>query len=402
METNHTISSKRRLSIGLYLNYFIHGFGLIILAQNMQSLATSWSTTIAVVSYIMSGIGIGRLIAYPITGFLSDRLNRKLFIYLGMAGYFIFAVGMIMTNNLIIAYLLAIIAGLANSNLDAGTYTTLVEINDGNGHGTVILKAFISAGEFILPVIVLTLHQHQLWFGWAFIIMAGLILINLLNIMPLRFPQQVAPTVDQIKRYPKVNRQRKGIATVLLAFYGFTSMAVMIWFTQWITLFAQKTLHFNESTAHFLLSLYSIGSIIGVFVLYWLLKRKVSEQLLLITLNLGALVALLLVSIGQQPLVAEIGCILFGFCAAGGVMQTGLTWFMNLYPQHRGTITGIFYFFGSIASLLVPIISGWLSKTSIQIAFCSNLIIAILGFLLVLGATIVINTNTRKDDSHAN
>lgn len=142
---------KLRLTLNLYLNYFVHGFGLIILAQNMVALSQDWGTPLKVVSFVISGIGIGRLIAYLITGPLADVLSRKLFIYIGMLSYLTFALGMVMHPNLIVAYGLAILAGIANSALDAGTYTTLVEMNNGKGHGTVLIKAFMSLGEFVLP-----------------------------------------------------------------------------------------------------------------------------------------------------------------------------------------------------------------------------------------------------------
>lgn len=66
--TNLTIGQRRRLSLSLYLNYVVHGFGLLILAQNMANLSTSWGTTIKMVSFVISGVGIGRLLAYLITG----------------------------------------------------------------------------------------------------------------------------------------------------------------------------------------------------------------------------------------------------------------------------------------------------------------------------------------------
>ncbi|USS84511.1 MFS transporter [Fructilactobacillus myrtifloralis] len=390
---------KRRLSWSLYFNYFIHGFALIILAQNMTSLATSWQTTIAVVSYVMSGVGIGRLIAYPLTGWLSDRFSRKNFVYLGLACYFGFAIGMVSTTNLVIAYGLALLAGIGNSALDAGTYTTLVEINDGHGAGTVILKAFISVGEFILPLLVTSLAQHHLWFGWTFVVMALLILGSMVNLLFVRFPQPFSGTATQPTTQITMGHGRRWLATGCLALYGFTAMAVMIWFTQWITLFAERQLHFSTDLSHWLLSLYSIGSIIGVLALYGYLKRERSEKWLLIGFNLGTLVALLLVVFGTVPLVVEIGSWLFGVCAASGVMQLGLTWFMNLYPHRRGLVTGTFYFFGSLASLLVPLLSGWLSKTSLQLAFSANLLIALLGICLAVGATGAIKL--RKDENHA-
>lgn len=120
-QTTITVGQRRRLSLSLYLNYVVHGFGLLILAQNMANLASSWGVTIKMVSFIISGVGIGRLLAYLITGYWADRLSRKLFVYLGMTCYFIFAIGMVMSPSIPVAYGLAILAGIANSALDAGT-----------------------------------------------------------------------------------------------------------------------------------------------------------------------------------------------------------------------------------------------------------------------------------------
>ena len=77
-------TAKRRLSVSLYLNYLVHGMGLIILAQNMNSLGTAWNQPIKIVSFVISGIGIGRLISYLITGFLSDKISRKFFLVYAM------------------------------------------------------------------------------------------------------------------------------------------------------------------------------------------------------------------------------------------------------------------------------------------------------------------------------
>ena len=57
---------------------------------------------------------------------------------------------------------------------------------------------------------------------------------------------------------------------------------------------------------------------------------------------------------------------------------------MKLYPAHRGLVTGAFYFFGSIASFTVPLISGSLSVHSVGTAFSANLLVAGSGFLLML------------------
>lgn len=385
METKSKLKlNNLRLSIGLYLNYFVHGFALIILAQNMTNLAHSWVTTIAMVSYVMSGVGIGRLIAYPISGLLTDRFGRKTFVYLGMLAYLIFALGMAVANQVWLAYIFAIFAGVANSLLDAGTYPTLVEMNDGQGQGTVLLKAFMSAGEFILPMLVAFLGDHQLWYGWSFMMMAVLLMINGLILVPVKFPLPNQTSGSRQQLSTGKYSLRKFVMTGALLGYGYTSMALMILFTQWITLYAQKVLYMTEIMSHFLLSLYSVGSIMGVIALFFLLKLKLSENKLMLGLNFLAVAALLTILVTNHAFLIELACVVFGFSAAGGVMQTGLTLFMKLYPTHRGAITGSFYFFGSLASFTIPIITGWLSKSSIFNAFRFDFVIGILGLVLVM------------------
>lgn len=389
--------NKKRLSLSLYLNYLIHGFGIIILAQNIVSLSSMWSVPIKTVSFVISGIGIGRLLAYLITGALSDVLNRKLFVFIGMFCYLVFAIGMISTRSIPVAYGLAILAGIANSALDVGTYTTLVEMNDGKGYDTILIKGFMSIGEFILPLIVASLSSNGLWFGWSFIIMAALIVVNMINMVSVKFPN-VKSGAKQTKTQgtQKHFHMVRALKTIILLAYGYVSMALMIWFTQWITLFAQKSLNFGNLAAHTLMSLYSTGSIIGVIVLFILLKRNVNELKLLVSLNLLAVLSLLLIVVaGQNLVIANVASLVFGFSAASGVMQTGLTVFMNMFPEHRGMITGIYYFFGSVASFTVPLITGVLSANSISLAFSTDLVIGVIA--VVLMAALVALQRVKED-----
>lgn len=293
---------------------------------------------------------------------------------------------MISTRSIPVAYGLAILAGIANSALDAGTYTTLVEMNDGKGYNTILIKGFMSIGEFILPLIVASLSSNGLWFGWSFIIMAALIVVNMINMVSVKFPNvKSGAKQTKIQGTQKHFHMVRALKTVILLAYGYVSMALMIWFTQWITLFAQKSLNFGNLAAHTLMSLYSTGSIIGVIVLFILLKRNVNELKLLVSLNLLAVLSLLLIVVaGQNLVIANVASLVFGFSAASGVMQTGLTVFMNMFPEHRGMITGIYYFFGSVASFTVPLITGVLSANSISLAFSTDLVIGVIAVVLMV------------------
>lgn len=394
--------NKRRLSFSLYLNYFIHGLGLIILAQNINNLSSAWNTPIKTVSFVISGIGIGRLLAYLITGALADIFNRKLFVYIGMLSYFVFAIGMPITHSIPVAYGMAILAGIANSALDAGTYTTLVEISDGNGYGTVLVKGFMSIGEFVLPLIVVFLANNDLWFGWSFMLMAIFLVINMINMATIKFPKISKNNLEtRIALSEGTGFKHKFLKfskLLILLAYGYVSMALMIWFTQWITLFSQEELGFSNFNSHLVMSLYSIRSMLGVIALFIMLKREFNKVKLLVNLNILAMISLAIITLlGKNVVLTDIASLVFGFSAAGGIMQVGLTIFMNVYPEHKGLVTGMFYFFGSIASFTVPLITGEFSEQSIGLAFSGDLLISLLavGLSLILALIIFVEKRWR-------
>ncbi|MFT8361569.1 MAG: MFS transporter [Sporolactobacillus sp.] len=379
------VAQKRRLSIVLYLNYVVHGMGLIILAQNMRELSAAWATPLATVSYVMSGIGIGRLIAYYAIGSLSDRYGRKVFITFGMISYFLFLVGILFTSDFRIAYLFAILAGIANSALDSGTYPTFLEMADDNGSANILIKAAMSLGEFVLPLFIGMNDDLGGWYGYSFLLAAALLLINLALISRTPFPERIKSISSAARKAVpalKMDYSKIGLV-IILSIYGYTSMALMIWYTQWITLYGTDVLHMPTLQAHFLLSLYSVGSITGVLLLFVLLKKQwVQDKSLIVWMNGLSLLILAAICYIGNPLVVSIGSFLFGLTAASGVMQIGLNLFLSLFPEIKGRVTGIFFSFGSIASFSVPIISGQLSKLSTANALRSDLLIAFLSFVL--------------------
>ena len=80
----------------LYLNYFIHGVGCSILGQAVikEALATAWGVEAMAITAISAALGLGRLIALPFAGPLSDKLGRRISTAIGSASYAIYLVGL--------------------------------------------------------------------------------------------------------------------------------------------------------------------------------------------------------------------------------------------------------------------------------------------------------------------
>ncbi|WP_353948677.1 MFS transporter [Sporolactobacillus sp. Y61] len=400
-------SNKIRLSFTLYLNYFVHGIGLLILTQNMKALSGEWGTPLATVSYVISGVGIGRLLAYYLLGSLSDRYGRKNFVYFGMLSYFIFFIGMIVTTDFRVAYLLAILAGVANSALDSGTYPTFLEMDNRNGAANILIKAAMSVGEFVLPIFIGLNENLGGWYGLSFIFAGTILVINFLLIMRTPFPRQSRP--DKSANHHLIAGQNlsgcKIGLMIILSIYGYTSMAAMILFTQWITIYGTDILHMSNMSAHFMLSLYSVGSITGVLLIFTIMKKRLIQDMnLIVGLNGLSLLTLFIVCFSTQPLLVSIGSFIFGVTAAGGVMQIGLNIFISLFPQAKGRVTGIYFSFGSLASFTVPIFTGMLSNISTAAALRADLLIALVSFTIwIIGQRLLsaAGEKAKTQSSHA-
>lgn len=85
----------------LYLNYFIHGVGCSILGQAVikEALAAAWGVEAMAITAISAALGLGRLIALPFAGPLSDKLGRRISTAIGSASYAIYLIGLALAFN---------------------------------------------------------------------------------------------------------------------------------------------------------------------------------------------------------------------------------------------------------------------------------------------------------------
>lgn len=375
-------------ALALYFNYFVHGMGVIILSQNAAALAKQWGTSQTAALAVVSALGIGRIINLLISGVLSDKFGRKPFVQLGIVTYFIFFIGILLSPNTVIAYILGILAGMANSFLDTGTYPGLMEIYpNSKGTSNVVLKAFISAGQFLLPFIVSGLAAAHMWYGWSFIIPAAILVVTFLYFLfGGAFPDSNEVTKEDEEKAEKAEEQASNniasnvwIDGTLFIIYGYISQATFYLVSQMLTQYGQQVGDMAQASAHSLVSWYSLGSICCV-LLTAVLGKKISEIHFVPVYTLGAFVSILLMWLfPTNAALMIILAFLVGFFAAGGVMQLALTVMAEFFPAGKGTVTGFFYTAGSIASFTIPLFIGWIGNMK-NVMFL-DVIIALIGFI---------------------
>ena len=142
----------------LYLNYFIHGIGCSVLGQVAvkETLVSQWGISdIGKVTMVAAALGLGRLIALPFAGPLSDKLGRRIASLIGILSYIIFFLGLAMSPNMTVAYIAAILGGIANSFLDTGVIPACVEILEPRSSmATMLTKFSMSCAQLLLPFMI--------------------------------------------------------------------------------------------------------------------------------------------------------------------------------------------------------------------------------------------------------
>jgi MFS family permease len=382
---------------GMYINYFLLGMVNIMLASNMSFLTKQLNTDGAGISYIISAIGIGKLLSYSLSGILSDKFGRKPLILVSSLTMAIFLIGIPLSPNYPTAFIFAIIAGIANSAMDAGTYPALIEVfPKSSGSASVLVKAFISAGAALLPFMIAFFADRDLFYGYAFFLPALIYLLNMIFMFKLPFPnhkreqsivQQQNTAENKFISPPKMKQE--GIALIVI---GFTSTALFTVAQIWLPTYGQQVLGMAESSSVRLLSYYSIGALISVLVLAVLLSKVLRPVTVILVYPMITLIAVLTLLFVKVPAIAIAAAFFMGFSTAG-VFQLAITVMTELFWNKKGTVTGIVATAAGLAAILLPLATGLMSKTGhISIIFIFDAMLSVVG----IAAAAFVNYRYRK------
>lgn len=413
---NNIITKKRYYptALVLYLNYLLEGMENIILAQCMAPLIVQLGTNKAGVAYVISGLGIGKIAVLLIAGVLCDKYGRRLFVNLGMGVFLIFFVGILLSKSVTVAFVFAIIGGMANSFMDAGTYPALMDaFPESEGTANILVKAFIAAGQFILPLMIGYLLNNNLYFGYSFIFcIIGYVILGLF-LFKLPFPDEdkkrmqgesqnegksATAEVESTNRF--VNKPKFSIEGIALIAIGFTCTTTFYLISVWLPTYGQEVVGMAKTASLALISYYSIGSLISVFITAYLVKSLVKPVTILFVYPLISFIFLVILLLVPTPTICKVCGFMIGFAAAGGVLQLTITTMAQFFPGGKGKATGFVNTACSAAFFIIPVATGIISKTSISGIILLNIVITGVGILLSIIVNIryhkVFGTSTKK------
>lgn len=379
----------------LYTNFIFQGMAAIILSQNLHALMNSWQATVQQVTLVISGIGLGRVLILYFAGYFSDKFGRKKTVQLGIISYLIFFIGILLSQNYLQGLFFALFAGFSNAFLDTSTYPTLMEAypnEKDNSSLSVLNKAFISLGQFILPLLTRFMLDHEIYYGLVFIGCALGLFLNLLYISRLGFPERAtlketsSQVVDENEATVKAKQPLFKVEGLALLVFSFTCVSTFNIFILWVPSFAESLNLMNHSNSLVLVSAYSIGSFASVFLTSLIVKRGVAPTLLLVWCTLISLFLLIGMTFFPSVPMFLVGSIGIGVFAAGGIWQLGLAVLLELFSKGKGRITSYYSIATSVSVMIIPYITGQLEKINVSMIFGLNIVLTAIG---VVAAVII-------------
>lgn len=375
-------------AFALYMTYFVLGIAATVMSQYKQEFASLWgasrladgSLDVSGVVAVIAAIGLGRLVAFPVAGPLSDRFGRRVSGLIGCALYAVFFLGITAVPNLYVGYALAIVSGMANSFLDTSVTPSCMEIFKEKGTiANIFTKLSISIAQFLLPFGIRFVSANQLPFSTLFLISAAIIIADGVCLAFLPFPPFAASHKAQKE---KMHFTPASIALVLL---GFTTSAT---FMLWVNCNQELGSLYGLADPSRIQSYYSVGIVLALFVSAALLKRNVEPVNILILYPTMALLTLLVLYFVQESWLCLAGGFLIGFFAAGGVLQLVSAVANEMFPKHRGIITSIVMIASSAANYLVISAAGALTEiggsNGPRLVLLFNAAVTFIGILLAI------------------
>lgn len=376
----------------MYLNYFIHGIGCSILGQVAikESLAASWGVAAMSITAISAALGLGRLVALPFAGPLSDKLGRRISTAIGSGSYAVYLIGLALAfragthGGYWIAYICAIIGGIANSFLDTGIYPAVTEIfYKAPGVATMGIKFFIAIAQMLLPfalgVAVTTTASGLTSYNPLFITcgIAYIVLLVLIMIFPL--PDADAKSAGKKEGLiSSLKHTHFSVESICMILIGFTCTGT---FQLWLNCaqnFAKENVGWADPSI--MQTWYSAGTILALIVTS-LLTKKIKDVRFIFIYPVICLVTMIVVLMGRTEGLMIAGAFIIGWAGAGGLLQIVTSVCNMLFPKIKGTVTALVMIASSLCNYTILTAASRMSASNVMIM---NIVLTAIGVILGL------------------
>ncbi|MFD1417646.1 MFS transporter [Companilactobacillus keshanensis] len=390
-------NTKRFLptALALYFAYFMLGIASSILSQYKEQFANAWGASnlpsglvdVSMVVSVVAAFGLGRLIAYPFAGPVSDKLGRRVSGLIGTLLYSCYFFGIAFSPSFWFAYAIGVLNGIANSFLDTCVSPSLMEMFPKSASiANIFTKFSVVVAQFLLPFFIGWVAMANMSYKTIFIICGFLMLVDafLVLVLPLPVANAVAgEDKNEVKKEKhKIHFTPAAIAAILI---GFTSSTT---FMLWLNCNQELGKSYGLKNPSSLQSFYAAGAAIAVLLTAQLIRLGLKESTVLVLYPTISIITLLLSYFIQTPTMLYIASFLIGYAAAGGVLQLATSTTIEFFPRDKGLATSLCMISSSVANYAMLSLAAFITKSTggsaPRMIILLNVIITIVGVCLAL------------------
>ena len=347
---------------------------------------------VGLVTMVAAALGLGRLIALPFAGPLSDKLGRRIASIIGAGSYAIFFLGLAFSPNMAVAYVAAVLGGIANSFLDCGVIPCCVEILEPRSSmATMLTKFSISCSQLLLPFMIGAITGANLSLNILLYVAGAAILVIAVAVFFIPLPEAEKKAAgEKTSLIQDIKNANFSIESIALILIGFTGTAT---FQLWLNCaqdFAKEVVGIADPSK--MQTYYSFGSLSAIIVTT-VLVNKIKGVRFIFVYPLIATVMIAAVYLLRTPSICYIGAAVVGYSAGAVVLQLVTATANDLFPRIKGTITSIVMIASSLSNYTILSVAGKMQPANILVM---NIVITIIGVLLALFVNVRYNKLLEK------
>ena len=264
---------EKILVFEVYAMFMLVGAACVSIGTSLLHLSQYYEITISHAAVLASAMALGRVSTVFISSMITERFGSKFSLSAGIILLGIFCLGIPSTKSFILAAVCAALGGIGQGLSDSSCPVILQHVFKENYHRAVSMtQVFYGIGNFITPfVFSLLLLAGMKWQ----LLYYGLFLLALVMIAVMQFVRvQVSETTKQKAEAKKVEKpkekiNRKVVILFILLAFTYTAMVNTVYT---YTAAYNMSLGFDESVSVTMLTMFSIGTMLGSLFFTWVLK----------------------------------------------------------------------------------------------------------------------------------
>lgn len=373
-----------------YAMYLLTGAACVAVGSSIPSLMAHFGKSLPAIAVLASAFAIGRVaMVFPV-GIFTEKFGAKISITVGVLFFLAFLVGIPLTTSFPVAIVLSVLAGIGMSTQDTCCAVILSEAFP-ESYSSALSggQAFFSIGCFLPPLLMGIALGQNISFKLVYLLLAvvGVAMLFLIPFMKVRKGARVNIEEVTIGAEP-VRLKNKLLGYLFLGVACFCYFGTTNTIHTYTATFVQS-FGITESIAVSVLTVYSVGCMIGSFAFIPIL-RKVAETKVL-WVNMTFTLVCLVVAMQLKTVPVFFVAYFIAGCFAGVLFSVLVSIAVSLNPLHAGMAAATIGFVGGGADILSPLITGAIiTRTDIQSTFyycvtmCAVCIVAALGYRMML------------------